>query len=156
MRITTTFYELLQGSAKYGLGAKSWLPLDFVLKVLLEHSQTCSCSYCPWLPSTCNTSTEESQKILQEQQCLKYVLSGLHRKFASSWAILRVLSERNLREIKSLSLIKQTQCFLKWKLNKLIKGCIKVLQLFKRTKNLKSKSNIFLPLNNLIYYKSLS
>ena len=74
VRITTIFYELLQGSAKYGVGAKSWLLPVFVIKVLLEHSQTCSFTYCPWLLSAYNSSTEE----LQEQQGLEQLLPGLH------------------------------------------------------------------------------
>lgn len=63
VRITTAFYELLQGSAKYGLGAKSCLLPVFVIKVLLEHSQTCSFTYCAWLLSSYNSSTEELHKI---------------------------------------------------------------------------------------------
>lgn len=47
MRITTTFNELLQGLANYGLGAKSGQLLILVSEVLPEHSQPHSHAYCP-------------------------------------------------------------------------------------------------------------
>ena len=46
-------------SAKYDLQARCGLPPVFVNKVLLEHSYSCSCTYCLWLFSFYNGTVEK-------------------------------------------------------------------------------------------------
>lgn len=125
VRITTIFYELLQGSQNMAWGRNLGYCLFCRNTVLLEHSQTCSFTHCPWLLSAYNSSTEE----LQEQQGLEQLLPGLHESLLLL-SYSEGLVRKKLNRHKVTITDKTNTVLFEWKLNKLIKRLYKVLPAF--------------------------